>query len=189
MSINDCIFLLGAYFVGSIPTGYMIASYFYSCDIRQYGSGNIGATNIARVLGKIYFFPVLLIDAAKAYGYLKWLLIYDKPEELVLCAAFGLMLGNTISFFLRGTGGKGIATFLGILAALAPPLFFFSCIIWIIAFLSIRIAGIASAISVLSVSFTALYLPYNLAISIAYMGLWCLYKHKKNIQSAWSSGI
>ena len=68
---SKILFLISAYLVGSIPTGYLFAKYFFDCDITQEGSGNIGATNIGRVLGRRkYFFLIFFLDSFKAYGLL-----------------------------------------------------------------------------------------------------------------------
>lgn len=119
---------VGLYFIGSIPTGYWFCKAFFNLDITTHGSGNIGATNVARVLGSVrYFFLIFLIDAVKAYCGLAiasfalgfW---YSSLEikNLLLLGACMIFLGNAHSIFLRFKGGKGIATLLGLVCYLLP---------------------------------------------------------------------
>lgn len=130
MSIGG-IFLIafGAYLLGSLPTGYLVGR-AKGLDIRTQGSGNIGATNVFRVLGTTAGVGVLLVDALK--GALSVLWIPDvvshlaggaSPEVGRLVAALGAVLGHNYTCWLRFKGGKGIATSAGVLAALVPTAF------------------------------------------------------------------
>src|ERR1700730_10712106 len=113
MEIFTIFYAIIAYLVGAIPTGYIIAKLKGISDIRQHGSGNIGATNISRVLGKHYFFLIFFLDAGKAYLFLQ--LIKPYFDFSYLCFFAGILLfGNGYSIFLRGTGGKGGATLCGL---------------------------------------------------------------------------
>lgn len=125
----------GAYIVGSIPTGYWFARLFFNIDITQHGSGNIGATNIGRILNNYrFFFLIMFLDASKAAAYLLWskkyLIISESLTSqlyILLLFATCLLLGNKFSLFLSLKGGKGVATSLGVLIALTPwwvPIFF-----------------------------------------------------------------
>ncbi|MGA9530858.1 MAG: glycerol-3-phosphate acyltransferase, partial [Candidatus Babeliales bacterium] len=99
-----------AYFIGSFPTSYCMAYYFHGIDIRLYGSGNSGATNMARVLGWRYFFPIVVIDVVKAFACLAIIRSYDGSSEIVMAwVAFALLLGNSFPFYLGFRGGKGVA--------------------------------------------------------------------------------
>ncbi|MFC1854878.1 glycerol-3-phosphate acyltransferase [Candidatus Dependentiae bacterium] len=116
---------LAAYFVGSVPTGYWFAKWFYGIDVTKNGSGNIGATNVARLTGKKWHFALILfLDAAKAAvtvffaGYLKFDGVW-APWTAVLASTF-LLLGNGFSPFLFFRGGKSVATLLGICTVLLP---------------------------------------------------------------------
>src|SRR3989337_2711884 len=117
------LYIIGAYLIGSIPTGYLITRYVRGNDIRRFGSGNIGATNVARFLGLKYFFLVFFIDACKAYTYLVWCACMGLPQEVVFFAAISLLIGNSCSAFLQGSGGKGVATIVGILFVVHPLVF------------------------------------------------------------------
>lgn len=111
--------LLAAFLLGSIPTGILVAR-AKGVDLRKVGSGNIGATNVGRALGKKWALFVLLMDASK--GALPVLLLGRLADNPWLPALGGLfaVLGQVFSIFLRGRGGKGVATSLGAGLALAP---------------------------------------------------------------------
>jgi acyl phosphate:glycerol-3-phosphate acyltransferase len=139
MLIFVFLFLLLAYLVGSIPTGYLLASIFHNKNITLYGSKNIGATNVARVFKSIkYFFIIFLIDALKAY-----LILYivdsafiayfpSTHKNMLLLAASCLFFGNVHSVFLGFKGGKGVATTLGIIFYLLPfSLIFLFILSWL----------------------------------------------------------
>ena len=112
--------LLGGYLLGSIPTAVWIGKFFYKIDVREYGSGNAGATNTFRVLGKRAGIPVLLIDVLK--GYLAVSLAYFSPYpyggnqfiNLELVLGIASLVGHIFPLFASFRGGKGIATLLGI---------------------------------------------------------------------------
>ncbi len=113
------IYLLLAYFFGSIPTGYLVGKFTQGIDIRNYGSGNIGATNVLRTLGKKSAIFTLLGDFAK--GYLPVILIRQKfPGFFPFLVGIMLILGHTWTIFLRFRGGKGVATAAGVFLALFP---------------------------------------------------------------------
>lgn len=148
---------LGAYLVGSIPTGYLIAKLAGIADIRNHGSGNIGATNVARLLGIHGFFLVLCIDALKAYGYLRFAQWISLSETMLVILSLLLLCGNVHSVFLGFRGGKGVATSVGIAAALMPELFFSILGIWIIVFAITKTVGIASVIGSIALPLIACY--------------------------------
>jgi glycerol-3-phosphate acyltransferase PlsY len=123
---------LGAFLIGSIPFGYVIGRFFYRTDIRSQGSGNIGAMNALRTLGKGGAVAVLLLDALKGFVPTLWALFFFRghldletfpPGEQILAAivAAGAVLGHCFSPWLRWRGGKGVATSFGALFALSWP--------------------------------------------------------------------
>src|SRR6185436_9693771 len=113
-------FMILAYVVGGIPTGYMIARWRGVADIRNHGSGNMGATNVGRMLGLWCFILVFCIDACKAALIMSISSWYVLPLLYVVTVACALLLGNCYTPFLRFRGGKGVATSLGILVCLLP---------------------------------------------------------------------
>jgi len=117
--MGSALLILFAYLLGSIPTGFILSS-IAKVDIRQAGSGNIGATNVARVIGWKKGLLTLLGDTGK--GFVPVLLSLQLGYGMGLCALVGLaaFLGHLYPVFLRFQGGKGVATALGVFLALAP---------------------------------------------------------------------
>jgi len=139
--------LLAAFLVGSIPTGVLVAR-SRGVDLRKVGSGNIGATNVGRALGKKWATFVLIVDAGK--GALPVLVIgrYLSDPWLPALAGLAAVLGQVFSIFLRGRGGKGVATSLGAGLALAP-LPALACLgTFLVFFAAFRIVSIGSLAAV-----------------------------------------
>jgi acyl phosphate:glycerol-3-phosphate acyltransferase len=132
-----------AYLLGSVPFGILITRAMGLGDLRQIGSGNIGATNVLRTGNKRAAFATLLLDAAKggvAVLIARALLGEDAAQLAGLCA----FLGHLFPVWLRFKGGKGVATFLGILLALAWPVGLAACATWAVAALITRTSSIAA---------------------------------------------
>lgn len=177
--------IIGAYVVGSIPTGYLFAYTAGIKDIRQHGSGNIGATNVARILGLHYWLPVFFIDAAKAALYLILVKTYGYHEPLILICALALLAGNLHSLFLQFTGGKGVATIAGILCVLKPYLALLLASVWAAAIALTRTVGVASATACAALMVTSFYF-FNadlcLCLTLLCMGAWGIWRHADNIK-------
>jgi len=114
------IVILICYLIGSIPTAYIVVKRLKGIDIRTVGSGNVGASNAARVLGKWGFFGVLFADAMKGFVPIMVLLNLYGQSDIVLFGTVAVVLGHTFTIFLKFKGGKGVATALGVFLALAP---------------------------------------------------------------------
>ncbi len=114
--------LVGAYLVGGIPFGLLLPKYGAGVDVRRVGSGNIGATNVARTLGFKWGLAVLLLDAAKGAGpaLLFPLLVDDHSEHVRVGCGLAAILGHVFPVWLGFRGGKGVATALGVVLVLAP---------------------------------------------------------------------
>jgi glycerol-3-phosphate acyltransferase PlsY len=141
--------LLAAIFLGSVPTGVIVAR-AKGVDLRKVGSGNIGTTNVGRALGKKWAAFVLVVDASK--GALPVLLlgrIFADPWMPVL-GGFAAVLGQVFSVFLRGRGGKGVATSLGAGLALAPLPALACAAVFTILVVLFRISSIGSIVGVAS---------------------------------------
>lgn len=186
--------VLIAYLLGSIPTGFLVAK-ARGVDIRTVGSGNIGATNVFRILGKAAGVFVLVVDAAKG-----WLAVFvvaklvsgwfypeagsSALEWFRLCAGIAAILGHNYTCWLHFKGGKGIATSAGVLVALVPKPLLVVLAIWIIIFALSRYVSLASIVAALSLPFAAWAFGETRTIILvtAALAALAIYKHKANIQ-------
>jgi glycerol-3-phosphate acyltransferase PlsY len=141
--------VLVAYLLGSFPTGVLLAR-ARGVDLRKVGSGNIGATNVGRALGRGWGVLVLVIDAAK--GFLPVFLAKLLGQGPWVLAAVGLaaLLGHSFSVFLRGKGGKSVATALGAALAIAPLPALGSLALYLILLVTLRISSVGSISGVLA---------------------------------------
>jgi len=180
------------YLLGSIPTGYL-AGRTRGIDIRKIGSGNIGATNVFRILGKPAGIIVLIIDALKGYiacavvpGLVaNWFPTHTPdPEALRITAGLAAILGHNFTCWLRFRGGKGIATSAGVLAALVPTALLIVVCIWIIVFALTRYVSLASICASFALPFATWLTRQNLPLTIvtSAMAALAIYKHRSNIQ-------
>jgi acyl phosphate:glycerol-3-phosphate acyltransferase len=139
-----------AFLWGGIPTGYIVVKLLKGEDVRNHGSGNIGATNVRRVLGTSWFFGVLLLDAVKgALPMLIAFLVYDSAGYERIIMAVSAIGGNLFSPWLGFKGGKGIGTSLGVLLVLAPLPILISIAAFLIVLFALNYVSIASLIAAL----------------------------------------
>src|SRR5262249_54094658 len=143
--------VIESYVLGSIPFGYL-AGRIGGIDIRSCGSGNVGATNVIRTLGKGYGYPVFAADFLKGFCAVKLSILiatrvppgWISPETFGIIAAISSVLGHSFPVWLRFKGGKGVATSAGALLGLAPLAALVGAAIWILIFLATRYVSIAS---------------------------------------------
>ena len=115
------LWLLASYFLGAVPTSYLVSRIFAKIDLRQHGSGNLGATNLYRVLGWKYAVPVALFDISKgAIPVLVFAPQGSDSELFALACGIAAILGHVFSVFVSFKGGKGVATAAGVMLALTP---------------------------------------------------------------------
>ena len=181
---------LGAYLLGSIPTGFLVAK-AKGIDIRSVGSGNIGATNAMRVLGKPAGISVLLADAAKGFAAV-WLasLLFESNQAgdlqtLRVVAGICAVLGHNYTCWLKFKGGKGIATTAGVYIALAPLPLLIALVVFILAVLVTRYISVGSIAAAIALPVAVWIMkPQNLLLGIVTtaLGALAIYKHKGNIQ-------
>src|SRR3954464_2099237 len=169
------------YLLGSIPFGLLLTKIAGTQDIRGIGSGNIGATNVLRTGGKGLAAATLVGDALK--GTLAVLVVsYLYGRNLALFAALGAFLGHLYPVWLRFRGGKGVATYIGILLALAWPVALAFCLIWLAVAALTRYSSlsglVASALSPL-ILWVLGYQPEALLIALLTLLLWI--KHRSNL--------
>jgi glycerol-3-phosphate acyltransferase PlsY len=174
-----------AYIIGALPTGYIIAKLKGINDIRAHGSGNIGATNVSRFLGKHYFFLIFFLDAGKAYIYMYLIKEYVDFNQLCILASI-LLFGNGCSLFLQGSGGKGVATLCGLLASLYPATLLPLFLGWLFILFITHTVGIASVVAVMLLPVYAYTTDNNAFFLFAlFATVWIIHTHRSNIKLYW----
>lgn len=173
-----------SYLLGSIPTGYIIGKWLCNIDIRQYGSKNIGTTNMFRTLGAYPASVVLVIDVLK--GVLAvlvggWLL--DTTSGKILAGAFAI-IGHNYSCWLGFRGGRGVATSLGLVVTLMPKVALVVFSIWVVIVFITRYVSLASIIAAFLTPILAYWYDYDSTVIIfsLVMALLIIVAHKDNIQ-------
>ena len=173
-----------AYLVGSIPNALWIGKMFKNIDVRDFGSGNVGATNAARVLGWKLGVMVLLFDAFKGMIFIIIARKFGLSDIYVVLIGLAAILGHSYSIYLKFKGGKAVATSLGVMLVLIPKVI----IILVIVFLLIVI--FSGYVSLASISVACLlpiltYIMYNniiVLLSLA-VGILVIWRHKSNIKN------
>ena len=170
-----------SYLIGSIPFGFILTKTFLKKDIRGIGSGNIGATNVLRTGNKFIGYSTLSLDVLKAV--LPVMYVKLNHQELIYVASLCAFLGHVFPVWLKFKGGKGVATYVGILFALNIFLGLIFCISWLIIFLISKYSSLSSIIGSLSVP---VYIFFNDQISnILFFGIMFVlifYTHRENIK-------
>lgn len=171
--------LLG-YLFGSIPFGLLLTRLAGKGDVREIGSGNIGATNVLRAGGKGLAAATLLLDALKATAAI--LLAGQLWPGSETFAAAGALIGHLFPVWLRFRGGKGVATLLGVLIALLPIAAAVYALVWLGLLLTVRISSVAGIAAVVSAPITAAVLgAQNLFPMLLGFALLVVWKHRVNI--------
>jgi glycerol-3-phosphate acyltransferase PlsY len=177
--------IISCYLLGSIPFGYIVGKLFKKVDIRELGSGNIGATNAFRILGPSLASLVLLGDVGK--GILSiYLVRFLNIDNLLILTIAGLAVicGHDWSLFLGFKGGKGIATTFGVVFALNPIISVLALTVWGIVVITTRYVSLSSVSAVISIFiFTILFKqPYEYIIFSAIILILGIFQHKENIE-------
>jgi len=148
MWATSVLVVLGAYLLGAIPFGYLIYRARSGRDIRAEGSGNIGATNVMRRAGPAAGIATLLLDAAKGYVAV-WLAarLTGGAPWVIAAAAVAALLGHTFPVYLRFRGGKGVATALGVFAALAPRSILLALVVFAVTLAAFRYVSLSSIVA------------------------------------------
>ncbi|MGB2631232.1 MAG: glycerol-3-phosphate 1-O-acyltransferase PlsY [Candidatus Omnitrophota bacterium] len=183
--------VLAAYLLGSFPTAYVFGKVLKNIDIREHGSGNVGATNVFRVIGKTPGIIALVIDFAKglvAVTVLPAVLVNLMPGELpsyvYILLGTAAIAGHIWTIFLRFKGGKGVATTAGVMAGLAPVLFAVCLSVWVFFFAVWRYVSVASIAAAVSLPFFAMVFGKDLSFVIFCSAI-CMvgaYSHRSNIK-------
>ncbi|TMC30171.1 MAG: glycerol-3-phosphate 1-O-acyltransferase PlsY [Chloroflexi bacterium] len=183
-----------AYLLGSVPSGWLVMKVYRNQDVRQLGSGNIGAANVFRAGGPGAFAATLIADGLKGFIPVMLGILLGLGDQEIALAAIGLaaVLGHTWSIYLRFRGGKGVATSGGVLLALAPVALVIAGLSWFLVVRLTRLASLSSLIAV-AVGFISLILLHLagwqawrpvgwsvVVLGVALVGL-VLYRHRGNI--------
>lgn len=185
MTFDHPLLIAASYVLGAIPFGLLIVRQFYHVDIRKYGSGNTGATNVWRTYGKIPGITTLTLDIIKgALPVFTAQLFF--PQELGTAILCGMMaiIGHNWSIFLKGKGGKGVATSIGVFIALMPLNSIIAVIGFLLFFLitkHVSVGSIAGAVTLL-VSTFIIKTSWPIRIVVVIAALMVLIKHIPNIK-------
>ncbi|MEC9342579.1 MAG: glycerol-3-phosphate 1-O-acyltransferase PlsY [Pseudomonadota bacterium] len=172
--------LAGGYLLGSIPFGLLLTRIAGLGDLRTIGSGNIGATNVLRTGNRALAATTLLLDATK--GTIAVLLAGLVAPEAGLVAGFGAFAGHCFPLWLRFRGGKGVATFLGILAAVAWPAALAFAVIWLTVAGLTRYSSLSALVAMTAVPVISWWWTGSgAALLFLLMALLSFYRHRENV--------
>ena len=170
-----------SYLMGSIPFGFILTKTFLKKDIREIGSGNIGATNALRTGNKLIGFTTLILDIIKAV--IPIIYVKLNHPELIYIASLCAFLGHVFPVWLKFKGGKGVATYVGILFTINILLGFIFCVSWLLIFLISKYSSLSSLIGSLTIP---VYIFFNDQMSNALffgiMFVLIFYTHRENIK-------
>jgi glycerol-3-phosphate acyltransferase PlsY len=181
-------YFVGAFFLGAVPNGYLAGRLLKGIDIRQQGSGNVGATNVFRVLGKGPGLTVFALDFLKGalpvFLFTRFFSVTDYPPLTAFAAGFCAVLGHMFTPFLGFKGGKGVATSAGALCAAFPLNFLAALCAWMVVFSVSRIVSVSSLSAVLVLLFSVLWSPQAAQTSAVFLGLVLVafWTHRANIR-------
>ena len=185
--IENTVFILTlwaviGYLLGSIPFGMVVARVMNLGNLREIGSGNIGATNVLRTGNKSAAALTLILDAAK--GAIALLLArYLAGEDAAQLAAVMAMVGHCFPVWLKFNGGKGVATFLGIMLAYSFPIGAACCAAWLIGAFGWRITSMGALVSAAASTFFLVFMGAGTALVMGvFLTLLIFYRHRENIQ-------
>ena len=178
--------LLAAYLIGAFPSSYVVGKLVRGIDLRQHGSGNLGATNAFRVLGWKAATPVFLLDIFKGWLPTFFFHQWDGTPDARWMLAYGAaaVIGHVFSVYVRFKGGKGVATGAGVFLALAPLAVLVGLVVWALLLFITRTVSIDSitAAAALPVAVSLLYDQRLILILALALSLFVIYAHRANIR-------
>jgi len=193
LTTETLLFVLLAYLTGAFPSAVWVGKTFYKIDVREFGSGNAGATNTFRVLGKKAGIPVLIMDIFKGWlsvNYISFLTNIPQSAEAVfeIKLAFGIaaVIGHLFPIYTGFRGGKGIATLLGLLIGLHAVAALYSILVFVIVFITSKYVSLGSIIA--SIAFPILVIlilgSTNVSLNLFafFVPILSLITHQKNIE-------
>lgn len=179
----DCLVLVGCYLVGAIPFGLLIGKVTRGIDIREFGSGNIGASNVLRTLGVGPALAVFVLDTAKGTAAVAVCRALKMEPWMVVTGGVLSIIGHSFSVFLRFRGGKGVATSLGMIIGLDPVIAAVALGLWLVTVALTRIISVGSMLAAISVPAMMFawqeHVEYQAIAVVAAMLI--LVKHRSNI--------
>jgi len=179
MDINLIIVAVYSYLLGSIPFGLILTKIFLKKDIRKIGSGNIGTTNVLRTGKKSLAASTLILDLMK--GYFSIIITFTYFENLISYSALICFIGHIFPVWLKFKGGKGVATYLGVVLALSYKFFLIFGISWLILSFLFKYASLSSIISSLIVFVCSYFFNNNFSLILFIFFIIILYTHRENI--------
>ena len=178
--------LLAAYLIGAFPSSYVVGRVVRGIDLREHGSGNLGATNVFRVLGWRAATPVFILDIAKGWFPTFFFVRWDGHPDTRWALAYGAaaIIGHVFSIYVRFKGGKGVATGTGVFFALAPIAILIGMLLWGVLLFATRTVSLASIVSAASLPVSVLLLHgvtavFWLALAVS---VFVIYAHRSNIR-------
>ena len=175
------IIIFFSYFLGSIPFGYLLTKIFLQKDIREIGSGNIGATNVLRTGNKYIGYATLLLDILKAI--IPIIFIKFNYIDYLYIASLCVFLGHVFPIWLKFKGGKGVATYVGILCCLNIYLGISFGIVWLISFFIFKYSSLSSLLGSLSIPIVNFFiLKEDVIFFFIIMFVLIFYTHRENIK-------
>jgi len=179
MDINLVIVAVYSYLLGSIPFGLVLTKIFLKKDIRDIGSGNIGTTNVLRTGKKSLAVATLVLDVLK--GYFSIIITFTYFENLISYSALICFIGHIFPVWLNFKGGKGVATYLGVILAFSYKFFLIFGISWLVLSFLFRYASLSSIISSLIVFVYSYFFINNFSLILFIFAVIIIYTHRENI--------
>ncbi len=179
MDTNLIIVAMYSYLLGAIPFGLVLTKIFLKKDIREIGSGNIGTTNVLRTGKKSLAIVTLILDLLKGYFSIALTFIYF--ENLISYSALICFIGHIFPVWLKFKGGKGVATYLGVVLALSYKFFLIFGITWLVLSFLFRYASLSSIISSLIVFVYSYFFINNFSLILFIFFVIIIYTHRENI--------
>ena len=172
--------ILISYLLGSIPFGFLLTKIILKKDIREIGSGNIGATNVLRTGNKIIGYSTLILDILKAV--IPILFIKIQYPEFIFISSLAVFLGHVFPIWLKFNGGKGVATYVGILFCINYILGFFFIATWLVVFFISKYSSLSSLLASLIIPIYYFFIDTENYYFFIIMFILIFYTHRENIK-------
>ena len=169
-----------SYLCGSIPFGFLLTKFFLKKDIRKMGSGNIGATNVLRTGNKLIGYSTLTLDVLKAIVPL--IIIKFNSPEFIFVSSLSIFIGHVFPVWLKFKGGKGVATYVGMLFCINYILGFVFIISWFIVFILSKYSSLSSMIASLSIPIFCFFIYNENFYFFTMMFILVFFTHRENIK-------